>query len=234
MFVISTKDIDTRDYIHISMIFFEVQNVFDHHSIGFSLSSLCNTLSFLCDTMTQTFGSRENCREQFNIYHGGIIKVQSSKKRLVRFATISIPRFLPNGEGPSRIRLDFEAFPLMYPVFPLFFLRLILIASSASFSISCLSSILVNISFRRNHREEKNYFLSVAWKIFKIFKIRRTHVSSLKVLFFFNFQRDRRERGEKREKIVRGMWWHSSSSLDDKRFTTRRDSKRRHFNEIIM
>lgn len=134
MFVISTKDIDTRDYIHISMIFFEVQNVFDHHSIGFSLSSLCNTLSFLCDTMT--FGSRENCREQFNIYHGGIIKVQSSKKRLVRFATVSIPPFSSKWRGTIEDTPRFRSISFDVSRFPPFF---------SPVNSYCLQCILFNI-----------------------------------------------------------------------------------------
>lgn len=178
--------------------------------------------------MTQTFGSRENCREQFNIYHGGIIKVQSSKKRLVRF--------LPNGEGPSRIRLDFEAFPLMYPVSPPFFLRLILIAVHP-FQYPVCRPFLLMFPFEEIIVKRKIIFYPSRGKFLKFLKFLKFDAPTYhrwKFFFFFNFQRDRRERGEKREKIVRGMWWHSSSSLDDKRFTTRRDSKRRHFNEIIM
>lgn len=132
---------------------------------------------FLCHTHDDVRLTRElpATVDQFNIYHGGIIKVQSSKKWLVprsskwRGATISFP-------------------------FPFFFL--VFWETLLPYCFQCIfidiSLVFFSFPFPRNHREGKNNFYNQTNSSFvesflfqKRFEYHRWKFS------FFNFQRER-------------------------------------------
>lgn len=153
---------------------------------------------FLCHTHDDVRLTRElpATVDQFNIYHGGIIKVQSSKKWLVprsskwRGATISFPFF-------------FSFFFKKHFILPYCFQRIFVDIPLVFFSFP----------FPRNHREGKNNFYNQTNSFFvKTFLFQKRFEYHRWKFFFFNFQRER-EKGKNR-------WRRSSSSVDDKRFTT--------------
>lgn len=171
-------------------------------SIGFSLRRIyTNTRTNLSLSLSRFFVAHDDAAvrltrelsgtvDQFNIYHGGIIKVQSwNKWRLVRSL------FSSKWRGTIE---DLEAFPF----FPFFERCFVLIVSSAS-SLICFFQAKRKIIFTRD--ETNSPFLRVqSFRLEKHFQIR-----TLKVLFspffFLNFQRDRRERERERgEKLFEG------------------------------
>lgn len=153
---------------------------------------------FLCHTHDDVRLTRElpATVDQFNIYHGGIIKVQSSKKWLVprsskwRGATISFPFFF------------------------LFFLRnasFFLIASSASSSISPLFSS--RFLFQEIIVKGKIIFtikrIPFSWKLSYSRNVSNIIVES----FFFLIFKERGRRGKIVGGVLRVRWTISDSQL---------------------